>query len=120
MDNKIFLRNQENILTQKINIPVQQYKLVSAHPPTQKNIYLCKKEIMKNICFSIFFYHKLSIQQKRNNELVYDEEKYKIGQKKGKAEVERRERHPQIHRSTDVAPRSVEPCEDRTSCSNQG
>ena len=27
--------------------------------------------------------------QKRNNELIYSEEEYKIGQKKGKAEVER-------------------------------
>ena len=32
------------------------------------------------------------VQQKRNNELVYDEETYIKGQKQGKAEVERLDR----------------------------
>ena len=47
----------------------------------------------KNRKLSNFFRQLDEMQkQKRNNELVYDEETYKQGQKKGKAEVERLDR----------------------------
>jgi hypothetical protein len=44
----------------------------------------------KNLHLKNFFNQLDEMQsQKRNNELIYSEEEYKIGQKKGKAEVER-------------------------------
>ena len=47
----------------------------------------------KNANLNNFFGQLDEMQkQKRNNELVYDEETYKEGQKRGKAEVERLDR----------------------------
>ena len=82
--NNLSFLNLEFEIVQNILFQLQLHNLIEVLPRLMI-FFLFRKTYLKN------FFNQLDEMQlqKRNNELIYSEEEYKIGQKKGKAEVER-------------------------------